>query len=323
MSEEIEKSKSSNLPFIAVILVLLVSLGVMAYFLSARKSALVDCENANKTLQADMAGMEEMLSGYDIGEMSNDLKKDFQSMLNTYDQLIEKDKTKSDSLNLQKQKIQGLMDQLDQAKRSGRLTARTIAQLKRENETLRNIMKSYVVQIDSLNTLNIKLHSDLDTKTTELNSTISQRDEFKKEAEENAALVKKGSKLQALSMNSTGLRMKLNNMPEPTNKAKKCEQIKSSFTISENSITSAGRKVVYMQIIDPDGKTLQSRASNTFQSEDGVVAYSDKKEIDYKNASIDMSIFFDLQGAKVIEGNYKVKIYCDGALIGSDSFTLK
>lgn len=323
MSEIVEKPKSNNAAFMAVILLLLIGLGAMAYLWSSKKTQVNECENVNKKLQADMDAMNQMMQGY-VGNMSNDLTKDFQAMLNTYDALIAKDQSKADSLNMQKEKIQGLMNQLDQAKRNGRLNARMVAQLKRENETLRNIMKSYVVQIDSLNTLNIKLHSDLDQTTNQLNATTAEKEQYKQEAEKSAELVKKGSKLQALSISTTGLRMKMNNMPEPTNKARNCVQVKSSFTISENSITSPGKKTIYLQVIDPDGKTLQSRSSNTFQSDNGAIAYSDKKEIDYQNSSIDMSIFYNMQeGVEVLKGNYKVKIYCDGTLIGSDSFTLK
>ena len=78
-----------------------------------------------------------------------------------------------------------------------------------------------------------------------------------------------------------------------------------------------------MQVINPDGKTLQSRSSNTVQSELGNIAFSDKKDIDYNNERIDLSIYYDLKGEEAIKGNYKVKIYCDGNLIGTDSFTLK
>lgn len=323
MSENIEKPRSSsNAVYMAIILLLLIGMAALAYLWSSKNTKLNECMNVNTTLKADMDGMNQMMQGY-VGNMSNDLKKDFQQMLNTYDELMAKDKSKADSINIQKEKIVGLMNQLEQAKRSGRLNAQIVAQLKRENETLRNIMRSYVVQIDSLNTLNIKLHSDLDQTTQQLNTTTVEKEQYKKQAEDNAEQVRKGSKLQALSLNTVGLRMKLNNMPDETNKAKSCVQFKSSFTLSENPITQAGRKTVFLQIIDPDGKTLQTRASNTFQTESGVIAFSDKKEVDYQNKSVDMSIFYDLQGQEALKGNYKVRVYCDGALIGTDSFTLK
>ncbi len=294
----------------------------MAYKWSGKNADLNSCKNEVTSLKSDMDGMNQMMVGY-VGSMSNDLKADFQNMLKTYDELIEKDKSKADSLNIQKEKIIELIKDLDNSKRNGNLNARKIAQLNRENATLRNIMRGYVVQIDSLNTLNVKLHSDLDQTTTKLSTTEVERDNYKHEAEVNADQVKKGSKLQAFGFSSSGLKMKLNNTTEETNKARNCIQIRSGFTISENPLTSPGTKTVYMQVIDPDGKTLQSRTSNTLTTDDGFIAYSDKKDIDYQNQRIDMTIYYDMQNNEVIKGNYKVKIYCDGLLIGSDSFTLK
>ena len=322
MSETNENSKKSNGIFILIILFLLISLAIMAYKWSGKNADLNGCKNEVTSLKSDMDGMNQMMSGY-VGSMSNDLKADFQNMLKTYDELIEKDKSKADSLNVQKDKIKELIKDLDNSKRNGNLNARKVAQLNRENTTLRNIMRGYVVQIDSLNTLNVKLNSDLNQTTTKLSSTEVERDNYKHEAEVNADQVKKGSKLQAFGFSSAGLKMKLNNTTEETNKARNCIQIRSGFTISENPLTPAGNKTVYMQIIDPDGKTLQSRSSNTLTTDDGSIAYSDKKDIDYQNQRIDMTIYYDMQNNEAVKGNYKVKIFCDGLLIGADSFTLK
>lgn len=325
MSETNETPKRGNGAFIVIILLLLIGLAVMAYKVSNKNAEFNKCNNENTALKADMEGMNQMMIdyGFDVDEMSQDLTKDFSNMLKTYDELIKKDASKADSLNMQKDKIIGLMKDLENSKRNGRLNARKIAQMTRENNTLRSIMKSYVVQIDSLNTLNKKLGSDLDETTNKLSSTETERDNYKKDAEINSAKVKIGQKLQAVSINTTGLRMKLNNTTEVSDKAKNCVQIRSSFTISENSLANAGPKTVYMQIIDPDGKTLQSKSSNTVQVDQGAIAYSDKKDIDYNNQSIDLSIYYDLKNKEAIKGNYKVKIYCDGLLIGSDSFSLK
>ncbi len=325
MSETIETPKRGNGAFIVVILVLLIGLAFMASKVSNKNTALNNCTNENTELKADMEGMNQMMKefGFNAEEMSDDLTKNFSEMLKTYDELIKKDASKADSLNIQKDKIIGLMKDLESSKRNGRLNARKIAQMTRENTTLRSIMKGYVVQIDSLNTLNKKLGSDLDETNNKLSSTETERDNYKHDAEVNSEKVKIGQKLQALSISTTGLRMKLNNTTEVSNKAKSCVQIRSSFTISENSLANSGAKTVYMQIIDPDGKTLQSKSNNTVQLEQGTIAYSDKKDIDYNNQSIDLSIYYDLKNKEAIKGNYKVKLYCDGLLIGSDSFSLK
>jgi len=319
MSEYTESPKKSNLPFVVIIVILLIGMAVMAVMLAKEKSALDDCSNENMTLLADMEGMNKMLEGY-VGNMSNDLKTDFQNMLKTYDALIEKDKSKADSLNAQKEKIQSLIDELDSNKK---MSAQQLYKMKKENETLRNIMKGYVRQIDSLNTLNLKLTSDLDKTSAELTSTKTERDQYKQEAEENAEQVRKGSKLQAYNFSSGALKMRLNNTTEETNRARNAVQFKSSFTISENPIAKAGNKNVYLQVVSPDGKTMQARSSNVIQTDQGSIPYSDAKEINYNNQRIDVTIYYDLKGETAVKGNYKVKIYCDGTLIGTDSFTLK
>lgn len=311
--------KKGNGAFIAIILVLLVGLAILATMWSSKNSQLNDCSNENKLLKSDMAGMDQMMEGY-VGNLSSDLKTDFQNMLKTYDALIQKDESKADSLNIQKEKIQKLINEINTNKK---MSASQLFQLRKENETLRSIMKSYVMQIDSLNTLNLKLTSDLDQTTTKLTSTAVERDQYKQDAEEKTEQVKKGSRLQAYNFSSEGLKMKLNNTTEPTNRARTVVQMRSTFTISENPITAPGKKSVYMQIINPDGKTLQSRSSNTITTDLGTIAYSDKKEIDYQNQRVDLSIFYDLKGEEALKGNYKVKIYCEGILIGTDSFTLK
>lgn len=321
MSDLETTTKKSNGIFIIIILLLMGGMAYMAYTISSKNKEIDKLEKLVKEKEAEIQGINDMMSGYvNTEDVGKDLRKDFQNMLDTYDALIEKDASKTDSLNIQKVKIQSLIDQLN---RNKRLSARELLAMKRENETLRGIMKGYIKQIDSLNTLNLKLTSELDTKTSQLTTTIEERNQYKSEAENNAAQVKKGSKLQAYNFSTTGLKMKMNNMPEETSKAKNCEQIKSSFTISENPLTPAGRKAVYMQIINPEGRTLQTKSSFVVQTDAGNIAYSDKKEIDYNNQSIDVAIYYNLEGEEAVKGNYKVKIYCDGQLIGTDSFTLK
>jgi cbb3-type cytochrome oxidase subunit 3 len=318
MSEQ-QNERSSNGIYLIIILLLLACLAVFAYLYSVKRKEFNNCNNENIILKSDMQGMNDMMQGY-VGNMSNDLKKDFKNMLATYDKLIEKDKSKADSLNIQKAQIQTLLDKLNSNKK---LSASELYKLRKENETLRGIMRSYVRQIDSLNTLNIKLTSDLDQTTTKLTETSNERDQFKKEAEEKSEKIKLGSRLQAYGFKSEALRMKLNKTTETTEKAKNAIQFRSSFTISENSLTTPGKKSVYMQIIGPNGEVFQASPNNKFNSENGTMVFSDKKDIDYSNQSVDVTIYYDLKSETATKGNYKVKVYCDGTLIGTDNFSLK
>jgi hypothetical protein len=313
------QSKSSNLLLYSVIGILLIGLATLTFMWSAKRSELNQCQNDNLILKSDMEGMNKMLEGY-VGGLSNDLKTDFKNMLDTYDRLIEMDQSKADSLNKQKAQISQLLNQLNTNKK---LSARELFNLKKENEVLRSIMRGYVKQIDSLNTLNIKLTSVLDETNTKLTETTTERDTYKKDAEQKSEQLKKGAKLQAYGFNSEALRMKLNNTTEPTTKAKNVIQMRSSFTIGENQIANSGRKSVYLQIVGPNGEVLQSKANYVIETENGQQGYSDKKDIDYNNQAIDLTIYYDLKGIEVGKGNYKVRVYCEGQLIGTDSFTLK
>ncbi|NDF59621.1 MAG: hypothetical protein EB100_00930 [Crocinitomicaceae bacterium] len=319
MEENIESGKKSTGILFILLIAALVIIGYMSLKITQKNKLINECSNNRLELEADMAGMNDMMSGY-VGNMSNDLRKDFQQMLNTYDALKTKDSSQNKSIEQQKQKIQGLMNQLNSNKK---LSAQELFTLRKENETLRNIMKGYVKQIDSLNTLNVRLSSDLDVKTQELTTTTTERDHYKVQAQESAEQVKKGSKLQLFGITSTGLRLKLNNTTEPTSKSRNCIQMKSSFTVASNPLTKSGRKVIYMQITSPDGNVLQGKENFVVSTEIGTVAYSDKKEIDYNNENLDVVIYYDVKEGEATKGNYKVKMFCEGQLIGSDSFTLK
>jgi hypothetical protein len=320
MSEnELKSTNSSNLLLYSIIGILLIGLATLTFMWSSKRSELNQCQSDNLTLKSDMEGMNKMLEGY-VGGLSNDLKTDFKNMLDTYDRLIEMDRSKADSLNKQKAQISQLLTQLNSNKK---LSARELFNLKKENEVLRSIMRGYVKQIDSLNTLNVKLTSVLDETNNKLSETTTERDNYKKESEQKGEQLKKGAKLQAYGFTSEALRMRLNNTTEPTQKAKNVVQMRSSFTIGENQIASSGKKTVYMQIIVPNGEVLQSRSSNVIDTDNGQQGWSDKKDIDYNNQAIDLTIYYDLKGQDIGKGNYKVRIYCEGQLIGTDSFTLK
>ncbi len=317
-----EKTKKSNGAFLAIIILLGLACAFLAYLWNDKNNKLNDATNLNLKLKADNEMMNQMMAGY-VDNMSNDLRKDLQSMMDTYDVLLEKGSEQNDSLMAQRQQIETMMNDMEQLRRQNRLSGSKLAAMKKENETLRRIMKSYVIQIDSLNTNLLMTRNDLKSTKNELSTTVNERDQYKTEAERNADMVKKGQVLQAYNFVSGGLRMKLNNTTTETNRASRTVQIRSSFTLSENPLTPKGQKTVYMQIIAPSGKTLQNRTSNVVDTDNGPIAFSDKKEINYTNQRLDISIYYDFRGEDADKGNYKVNIYIAGALVGSDSFTLK
>lgn len=318
--EEERSTENYNKIYLGAILFLIIGLGVMTYLWTNEKKSLAECENITVNYKDTIHGMNKMLSAY-VGDMSKDLKVDFRNMLDTYDKLILKDASKSDSLNVQKENIKAQIEKIERLQRSKNISASQLIKLKEENESLRGIMRSYVVEIDSLNTLNLRKDIIITEQTQTIDQRTTERDQFKQDAEASAAQVKIGSKLSAYNFNSTALRSVVKT--KTTTRAKQAVQLQSSYTISGNMIANAGRKMIYMQIIDPNGKTLQNMSSYRTETINGTISYSEKKEIDYQNKSIDMTIYFDIRNGNISRGNYKVNIYCDQNLIGSDSFTLK
>lgn len=318
MSEEQTTQKKGTGGYVLIILLLLLTVGGFVFLWTSAKSSLADCGKANDAQAAQINEMNQMLSEY-TGTMSSDLSADFRQMLNTYDALLEKDKSQADSINAQKEQIQDLLDKVER----GKMTSYELMKARKEIQTMREIMRGYIVQIDSLNTANYQLRSDLDVTTTALNETSAERDQYRDQAETATAKVKEGSRLQAYSITTVGLRMKLNDTPTETTRARNCTQIKTSFTLGANPIADAGTKTVYLQVIKPDGKVFQTRSSNVIETESGKIAYSDKKAVDYQNAALDMAVYYDLRGEEAPKGNYTVNLYCEGQRIGKDTFTLK
>lgn len=321
MSEEDfqKEKKSSAGAWILITIIALLGAGALGWMYANESNAYEDCKTTNAQLEQEMEEMNQALSGYIDGE-TMDLKHDFQEMLNTYDLLIEKDASKADSLQMQKDSINGLLDKLnDQKVRS----YREINQLKKRNERLRGIMKRYIYTIDSLNTLNLDLSNRLDETSSQLNKTQSERDELKEENEQNAELLAKGAKLNAFNFKSEALRYRINGNTHEVNRAGRADIISCTFTIGENTIARTGDKMIYLQVIDPNGQVLVSRPNNVVKIAGREIVYTDSREINFQGQQLDMTIVHNLKEKEVPSGNYDVRIFADGALIGKDTFTLK
>jgi DNA repair ATPase RecN len=327
MSEEIKKIDSSKKVIVVLLIAIIGLIGGIAYLSKIYSDKIQELNKAlgeNTKLKSDLNEVNKSIgSVVDIEGRSNDLKTNLTKMLSNYDELIKMDKSKADSLNIEKSKIQGLLNQINTLKSQGNLTYSKLLKMEREIETLREIMKGYIKEIDQLNQLNKQIQTDLDETSEKLTTTETERDEYKKVAEETSEKVKQGAKLQAYSFTSSGMELKRNNSTKETTKAKETIQIKCLFTVGSNSLASAGKKTVYMQVITPEGKTLQSRSSNIVNVDGTSIPFSEKRDIDYENNNIDVGIYYDMRGEKATKGTYKVRLYCEGNLIGTDSFTLK
>lgn len=320
MNENSPQQKKRDGLYVMIILALLGLSGVLGFIIVSKNKQIAGCNTEKQLLENDLLGMEDMLSSY-VDTEKGDMKQELRSMLKMYDEALLKNDSNRDSIELQKAKINDLISELDSQKKK---SAREIYTLKKETETLRSIMKDYVRQIDSLFTVNKGLRDEIVDKSTKLDNVTSQRDEIAQKASALESKVQTGSRLSAYSISTVGLKYKTfgGDLKEHS-KAGKIDKIRSCFTVSENSLASAGVKYVYLQVISPDGKVLSSSSTHVVKINGINTIYTERKEIDYQNKSVDVCIYYDVTQDELSKGNYIVKLFVDGNEIGKDSFTLK
>ena len=323
MSEVIqeEKKRKGAGGYIAIILLLLIGVGALVWFISKKNGELNDCQTQNFTMKEDMDGMNTMFSEYGI-MIQDDIKSNLDEMLAKYDGIQTESQAQRDTIEAKKASIMALKSELENAKLDKKSYARTIYKLRKE--TVRMVIKRDLVTIDSLYTENTGLKTDLKQTSEQLTQVSDEKRQIEDKANQYEETIKAGSKLQAYGIKSEGIRERNSGSFKETERANFTDQIRACFTVSENNIAAAGNKTIYMQLISPAGKTLYERSSNMLTLDSGSkVVYSDKKVINYQKAAIDVCVFYDLKGEDAEKGNYTIKLYCDGAVIGTDTFVLK
>jgi cell division protein FtsL len=238
------------------------------------------------------------------------LKTELQELYVEYDSL----QTDNDSMNImleaEQQKIQKLL-----AIRAS--NAETIRLYKKELGTLRSIMRSYVVQINSLNQKNQMLAAENIKVRTQLRNVEKNKQELEKEKENLTSEVNKAKVLQAKNI----IAYTLNERSKEKSKASKVVKIRVCFTLRENPIVTAGEKTVYIRIINPHGTVMVNDPSFLVEYKSQQIAYSESRVIEYQNADIDGCIFWHKNEA-LFPGMYTVELYAEGNMIGSSNFEL-
>ncbi|OIP04127.1 MAG: hypothetical protein AUJ97_03255 [Bacteroidetes bacterium CG2_30_32_10] len=196
-------------------------------------------------------------------------------------------------------------------------------QVKKKLDYLRGITQVYVSQIDSLlkinnvlTTENVKIKGDL---KNEQDKTI----ELTKDKEQLNEKVTIASNLKAYNVVASGVRVKGGSKESITDKCKKVDKIKISFTLSENLISSSGNKTIYLRIAGPDNVILYTGNSESsyFILNGQKMQYSLKKDIVYQNKAMNVTLYWD-NTDNYSPGTYKVVVYVDSYKVGDSDFTL-
>jgi hypothetical protein len=194
---------------------------------------------------------------------------------------------------------------------------RLIRQYKKEIKTMREIMKSYIVQIDSLNTRNKILVAENTEIRQEIKQVRNTNTELSKAKDELSTKVEVASIIQAKDI----VAVPLNKKRKETNRISLLDKLRICFILRENPIAKGGQKVVYLRVIRPDSLVIATSPDNLFEYRKNRIIYSASREVDYMNQDIDMCIFLDNSGDFIV-GNYSAELYLEGTIIGRTNFML-
>lgn len=239
------------------------------------------------------------------------LESELNELIVEYDSLKQNNDSLSGQLTAEQDKIRQLL-------KTQASSTTKIKMYERELETLRKVMRSYIVQIDSLNTRNQELTAENVMVRQQLDKVSNDYDEVSRQREELSSTVKIAQKLNAKNIVIEGLGKNSKETP----KVKKIEKIRVCFTVRENNVAEAGTKTIYLQIIRPDDVILSSPEAGTFAFGDETQVYSARRDLEYDNVDIDMCIYWDVT-EELIPGTYFISLYAEGYEIGSGTFALK
>jgi|ERR1051326_5370345 DNA repair exonuclease SbcCD ATPase subunit len=202
-----------------------------------------------------------------------------------------------------------------------------IAKLKRETQTLRDIMQHFVHEIDSLHTLNTNVIAERETVKKELKTEKEKTNQLTKEKEDLQNTVNIASMLKAVGLTVDAIMEKRGGKKEvETKKAKRTDKIKIHFTLAENPVAKKGDHIVYARIISPDGKELTQTddSTHTFTFGKSKGYWAAKKTVSYANENTDVIMYaHSKQGENFVNGKYIVEVNTDGNTIGSATLELE
>lgn len=284
---------------IPTIIVVLILAGATAYLFI----------NLNKQKEENAAIKE--LAEIDKKEMENE----YQQFAQQYSEM--KTQINNDSivaqLTAEQEKTQKLLDELRRVKSTD---AREITRLKKELATVRAVIRSYVMEIDSLNRVNASLTQENTRVKGQYEAATRQIEGLsteKRSLSEKVAI--------AAQLDATGISLVAKNKRgKSTDQIEKATTLQVSFNITRNVTAASGVKDIYVRIMSPTGNLLNGAGS--FSYENCTLQYSMKRSVEYNGEETPVSLFWNVSQA-LVAGTYQVSIFADGNMIGSRSFAFK
>ena len=218
-------------------------------------------------------------------------------------------------LSQEKQRVQDLLEELRITKVTN---ARRIAELKKELATVRQVMVSYVHQIDSLDRTNKRLVAENQQVKQQYQEVARQAQQLEKERTQLAEVVSRASMLEINHFQMTPL----NKRDRKTTIYSQIQKLQFDYTVARNITNQPGMKTLYMRITRPDGEVMQKSVNDVFKFENSEIAYSVSKDFEYAGEEISGALYWQVEEILQV-GWYNADFFVDGELIGSFPFQIK
>lgn len=290
--EENANKTQSNLPLTILAAVAVVLAGVLAYVWYS-----------NHKLVGELNEEKE-----DLTEQIVALRDDYATLSSDYDEI-------NAQLDSSREEVNQLIERLKQTQARDRAQIR---KYEKELGTLRSIMRNYIVQIDSLNTLNKKLTADAAAARREAEVSRAKNEELSQQVENLSGKVAAGSVVKA-----TGIIIEPYDGSNKVNeRSSRVVRMLTSLTLTANDLSPKGPIRVYIRVKDPDGVLLSNSSSRNFSCGGETMLASASREVDYQGSEVDMSIYLnDIPAYQ--KGIYTVDVFTAQAKLGSAEVMLR
>ena len=224
-----------------------------------------------------------------------------------------------ESINMQLDSSREEVSQLIERIKKTEATNRTkIRQYEKELGTLRSIMRNYIVQIDSLNTLNRKLTADAAAARREAAESRRQNEELNKAVESLSGQVAAGSVIKG-----RGIRLDAYNASNRiTDRSSRVVRLMTTLSLVENELAEKGPVRVYIQVKDPDGVLLTNGTSKEFMLDGEPLMASASREVDYQGSEVELSIYLN-DIPDYVKGIYTVEAFTEKGSLGTAELMLR
>ncbi len=193
-----------------------------------------------------------------------------------------------------------------------------IRMYRKEMETLRTVLRSYIVQIDSLNMQNQELMAE----NKQLRNTELRLSTEKEQLEKDKTQLEEINDLATTLQASQIALVMLNKRDKKTDRIRTVIKVRIDFVLRANNVATTGEKRIFLRIIRPDQVVLGSPELEMFDLNEEQLPASASRVINYENEDLPVSIFWTNDG-EIVPGEHTVELYSEGKLIGTASFVLK